>query len=138
MKMIYKLGDVMGSKYFHVEEANLSLAWAKVMIRLLERGCSDITPLVVSIGADDNGRPVEDGAIRTQLDELLRRSGSKLSGSTASTIFPRTLWNPKDDRNLLYNRYLGMWEYIKKCPPNRHGTYFQRLIATKLAKLEPA
>lgn len=48
--------------------------------------------------------------------------------TVASTIFPTSLWNPQSDRQQLYDRYRNIFGRVRKCPPNRNGVYFQRLI----------
>ena len=47
----------------------------------------------------------------------------------ARTIFPRGLWNPARAREELYRRYFRILPRIRKCPDNKYGVYFERMIA---------
>ena len=78
----------------------------------------------------DNGDPPEIPAIRSALDDELRAEGKGQSClKVANTIFPDSLWNRQRPRAELYQRYLGIVSRIRKYRLNRHGVYFQRLIA---------
>ena len=91
---------------------------------------NEIAPLVVVIEGLDNGDPPEIPAIRNALDDGLRAEGKGQScRQVASTIFPVSLWNLQRPRADLYQRYLGIVHRIRKHRGNRHGVYFQRLIA---------
>ena len=112
-----------------IESKNLSVAWAEAFLKLMESGCSEIKPLIVSIDGIHEGVPEEKDQIRRVLDEALARHRTSCN-TVANTIFPESLWNPARERALLYQRYLlHAWPRVKKCPANNRGTYFQRLIA---------
>lgn len=114
---------------FVVEENNLSRAWAKVMLKLLSRGVEEISPLVVTVNLPQ-GTPVETPAIRSIIDEELDKYPKLFPcHTTANTIFPSSLWVPSAGRQALYDRYRRVLPLLKKCPNNRLGIYFERLIA---------
>jgi hypothetical protein len=113
-----------------IADTNLSLAWARAFEALMQRGCSELSPLVVRIhGFKD--MPDEHFDIRQRLDETLKHHGKQLCRTVAGTIFPQSMWNPilSDDAEVLFRRYGHAWPGIRKCPQNRIGVYFQRLIA---------
>jgi thymidylate synthase len=113
-----------------VIEENISIAWAKAFLALMRSGCSEIVPLIVTVNANNGKGAEEDKLIRTALDNTLEQLGKSSSHTVANTIFPKSLWNPKSERALLYKRYMKhAWPRVKKCHANNRGTYFQRLIA---------
>jgi thymidylate synthase len=116
-----------------VQEKNVSLAWAKVMLRLLTKGMKEISPLIVNIDTPVNmdtpdGEPVETSIIRQMADEALEASGKPLCLTTANTIFPKSLWVPGAGRELLFSRYERALPRLRKVAQNRYGIYFERLI----------
>jgi len=112
-----------------VSETNLSLAWGRVFLKMLERGIKEISPVLVTIRGFPNGLPAEREDIRNALDKELQRPGTRLNCTrVASTIFPLSLWNPEVPRAHLYERYERIWAHIRRCPANYRGTYFQRLV----------
>jgi hypothetical protein len=55
-----------------IEDANLSWAWARVVMHIQEHAGKNIAPLLVSVsGFDADGAPHEDAALRRDLDVLL-------------------------------------------------------------------
>jgi thymidylate synthase len=112
-----------------IESNNLSVAWAEAFLTLMQPGCSELKPLIVSVDGINDSMVEESLPIRRVLDEAL--SSHRTSCNTvANTIFPESLWNPARERALLYQRYMvHTWPQVKKCPANNRGTYFQRLIA---------
>ena len=116
------------SRAYTIEEENLSVAWAKAFLALMDH--SELAPLTVVVHGFDNGIPKEVASIRCLLDNALRANQKPLSCDTvANTIFPISLWNPEADRQQLYERYERIAPRVLKQPGNRHGVYFQRLIA---------
>ena len=110
-----------------VEENNLSVAWAKVFLQVLQEG--EVSPVVVAIKDIGDEGPEEVSDIRSALDQLLEHDGKGLSCNTvANTIFP-SLWNPAANRQELYERYIRILPKLLKHPRNRYGLYFQRLIS---------
>ena len=113
-----------------IEERNLSVAWGKAFLRVLDAKGGEVSPLVVVINDLDNEEPPENPEIRRILDSALKEKREGLTcGEVANTIFPQSLWNPKMSRNCLYERYLNNVAYIRSFPGNQNGVYFQRLIS---------
>ncbi|MBJ3785624.1 thymidylate synthase [Devosia sediminis] len=115
-----------------IEADNLSLGWAKILLRIMEPGGHAISPLMFSLtGFDADGAPTETPQIRQELDEFLTAIGKKDVENVAFTIFPqRYLTLAGGDRHLLYRTYLEAFPRIKAFNParNSRGLYFQRLI----------
>ena len=110
-----------------VEEKNLSVAWAKVFLQVLQMG--EVSPVVVAIKDIGDEDPAEVPDIRSALDGLLEEDGKGLSCNTvANTIFP-SIWNPGAERQDLYDRYLRILPILRKDHRNKYGIYFQRLIS---------
>ena len=110
-----------------IVENNLSVAWAKAFIKVVETG--EIAPLTVVIRGFENGELAEVQTIRELMDEALGEDQQRLScHQVANTIFP-SMWNPQADRQELYQRYLKILPRVLKDRRNRYGVYFQRLIA---------
>jgi thymidylate synthase len=118
-------------KAFIIKEdnMNLSVAWAKTFLAALEPR-RDLVPLVVRIGAFNNGTVCEDAVIRKSLDQNLFKMGKQCCHTVANTIFPESLWNCKKDRSVLYERYKKSFPRLKAVESrNNLGLYFERLIA---------
>ena len=116
------------SRALTIEEDNLSVAWAKALLRVAEEG--EISPLTVVIRGFTDGEPTEVAPIRKLLDDALSADQKGLScHEVANTIFPISLWNPRADRQQLYDRYRRIMPRVLRDRRNRYGVYFQRLIA---------
>ena len=111
-----------------IEEDNLSVAWAKVLFSVVDEG--EISPLTVVIRDFSDGEPREVVPIRRFLDDALGADAKGLScNEVANTLFPNSLWNPKADRQQLYDRYRRIMPRVLRDRRNRYGVYFQRMIA---------
>lgn len=122
---------------------NLSDAWINALTLLATPGIVSFEPLVVTVeGFTPDSRPTETVGVRPLINRHLQdawRSSHNASrnktrppasvDTTASTIFPESLWQPGLPRAELYTRYLKILPWLRRCPPNRHGIYFERLIA---------
>ncbi len=115
-------------EHYLIKEENLSHAWAKAFLKLLSPGVSEIQPLIIIIDGFEGSLPMEDSNIREAVDVSLKRTGMATCHTVANTIFPKSLWNPHIDREVLYKRYLNILERLRKCPKNKYGLYFERLI----------
>lgn len=116
------------SSLYTARNSNLSLAWAEVFLKLMERGVNKLSPVVVTVGEfDATSLPVEHEAVRDALDTIIDQS----CRTVASTIFPNSLWLPaaQGDAQLLYDRYAKVWPRVAKHHSNRNGVYFRRLTA---------
>ncbi len=112
-----------------IHESNLSLAWAKAFLKVLNSGQSQVSPLIVKISDFPNQTIPEDPEIRRSLDDSLVRMQLQSVNRVANTIFPHSLWNPDLARGVLFDRYKRIWPRIKIDRLNRYGVYFHRLIA---------
>jgi len=116
-----------------IEELNLSHAWGRVLLHVLDNSKHRLAPLMVSITGFAEGLPVEDGEIRHTLDTLLAVRGNKYSSKvSALTIFPHDAWVRRGRQPV---REFSDW-YLQHFLPrlqardqrNRRGTYFERLV----------
>ena len=115
-----------------VEEDNLSVAWAKVFLTVLKS--NEVSPVVVTIRDIGDSGPEEIADIRNALDDVLEGDGKGLSCNTvANTIFP-SIWNPRADRQELYDRYNRILPKLRKDQRNKYGLYFQRLTSFGASK----
>lgn len=116
-----------------LNETNLSLAWARAFLRIIDNPGTKISPLVVSIsGFHEDGTPEEDAAVRAALDECLEEVGEQQVHTVANTIFSPSLYRlSKFDRHRLYQIYIETLPRYKALSihKNRRGLYFERLIA---------
>lgn len=115
-----------------IDEKNLSHAWAKAFLHIVDNPGKEISPLVVSITGFSHGIPNENQEIRQSLDKCLADLGDQEIHTVANTIFPDSLWkHSKNQRLELFKRYLKILPRIKAKEPNknRRGIYFERLIA---------
>lgn len=125
------------SNSYTTENSNLSIAWAEGLLQLMRPGVTELAPLIVTVTDIDGNDPAERVEVRRALDQALGPQRGSCS-TVANTIFPRSLWNPARDRSVLYERYIEhAWPRIRKCPANRRGTYFQRMIAFENGAAQP-
>jgi hypothetical protein len=114
-----------------VEEINLSRAWGKALIHIVDHSGHEITPLVISINKINASSPLEDLPVREVLDNALGIAGIAGVQTVANTIFPESLWRiARGDRQKLFTLYKNNLGRYKKLEPilNRRGLYFERLI----------
>lgn len=118
-----------------IDETNLSYAWAKAFLHIIDNPGKEISPLVVSITGFNDGEPQEYLDIRQSLDTCLAVNDEQTIDTVANTIFPNSLWRlSKYQRHELFERYLKNFlpraKAIKHCKQkNSRGLYFERLIA---------
>lgn len=120
----------------YLVEGDLSRAWARAFLAAMETGVDEISPLCVTVRGLDEGRPVEEPAIRQALDKALAAQGEFPCLTVANTIFPRSRWKPELGRERLFERYAKMLPTIKAADKrrNQNGTYFERMIAFGLER----
>ena len=115
-----------------IEEANLSRAWARAFMHIIDNPGREISPLLVTLTGFTNGVPQEEPAIREELDRCLFSKQKQKIHTVANTIFPSSIWKrSKGDRQKLFQKYLKIVPRLKRREPhkNRRGLYFERLIA---------
>lgn len=114
--------------------SNLSLAWAKALVKCHESPGGSLCPASVRFKVPENKNLLEVASIRTLADEALKDSSRYIDGQSvvetvAGTIFPELVWKrSRGDRDAFYDTYGKMLPHIMKKPANRRGIYFQRLI----------
>lgn len=122
----------MSNKLFAPTTNNLSIAWARTFLALMEHGTAELAPLVISVSDfDTSGIANENDAVRKRLDDELEKNGNYLVNSVANTIFPESMWNPSSKKSAddLFERYERNWPKIQRYRNNRRGVYFRRLTA---------
>lgn len=114
-----------------VDEPDISRAWAKAMLHVIDHAGSEITPLILSVtGFNENESIPETSGIRTALDALLLIKGERSVDDVAFTIFPQRLWRiAQADRSALFRYYKDAFPRYQAINPrdNRRGLYFERL-----------
>jgi hypothetical protein len=124
---------------YAVNESNLSIAWAKAFLHIIDNAGTEITPLILSVhGFGNDRRAQEDVSLRHALDELLALKEMQNVETVAYTIFPQRLWdmaqgNRKklfDTYRMVFPRYQAMNRKL-----NSRGLYFERL--TNFSKESP-
>jgi hypothetical protein len=113
-----------------VEEPDLSRAWAKAVLHVVEHTGLEISPLILSVTGFDDGVPAETQAVRSALDALLLAKGMRNVEDVAFTIFPQRLWQvAQGDRARLFKFYRDAFPRYQAMNPrdNRRGLYFERL-----------
>lgn len=115
-----------------IEASGLSIAWGHVLSELTAPGCTEISPLTLSItGFDDEGYPLENQNIRAALDHWLEITGKRGCENVAFTIFPERYYLlAQGNRAEFFEMYREAFQRIQKLNPqnNKKGSYFQRLI----------
>jgi hypothetical protein len=116
-----------------INEQNLSTAWARAVLHVIEHAGPDISPLVLSVtGFDEVGAARETPAVRHELDKLLLAKGMRDIEDVAFTIFPERLWKiARGDRQAFFKMYRDAFPRYQAMNPrdNRRGLYFERLVA---------
>lgn len=116
-----------------VDEPDLSKAWAKAVIHVIDHAGLEISPLVLSVtGFDNDGTPAENPTVRQALDNLLRAKGMRNVEDVAFTIFPLRLWQvAQGHRARLFDFYRKAFPRYQAMNPreNRRGLYFERLVS---------
>lgn len=116
-----------------VDEPDLSRAWAKAVLHVVEHTGPEISPLILSVtGFDDHGVPAETQAVRLALDALLLAKRMRNVEDVAFTIFPQRLWQvAQGDRARLFKFYRDAFPRYQAMNPrdNRRGLYFERMTS---------
>jgi hypothetical protein len=92
---------------FMIDDTNLSRAWARLLLRVLDCAGTEVAPLILSLsGFGRDGAVGEDPPVRQALDRLLKRKGKLVVDDVAFTIFPQRLWQmSRGDRARLFALY---------------------------------
>lgn len=115
-----------------INDNNLSRAWSRLLLGVLDGAGTEVSPLVLSVtGFDDMGVVPEDPAVRQAVDQLLERKGRLKVEDVAFTIFPQRVWEmSRRDRTHLFTLYRATfprWQAMNK-KANGRGLYFERMV----------
>ena len=115
-----------------IDDDNLSRAWSRIMLRILDGAGTEISPLVLSVtGFNEGGAATESLAVRQALDRLLLRKGRFDVEAVAFTIFPQRIWEiSRGDRTRLFRLYGETFPRFQAMNrrANGRGMYFERMI----------
>ncbi len=116
-----------------IDENDLSKAWARAVLYVVDHVGLEISPLVLSVtGFDAEGAPAESSLVREALDSLLLQKGLRNVEDVAFTIFPQPLWKiARGDRSLLFKLYIDAFPRYQAMNrrDNKRGLYFERLVS---------
>ena len=112
-----------------ITEQSLSRAWLRAIALADASPRKEVSTLIVNLENLASGEPVEDGPVRSRLDQALESNEDFSVATVANTIFPASLRKLGESRRGFFDRYLRVWPRINAIRQNRRGTYFQRLIA---------
>lgn len=115
-----------------INDNNLSRAWSRLLLGILDGAGTEVSPLVLSVtGFDNKGVVSEDPAVRRAVDQLLKHKGRLKVEDVAFTIFPQRLWEmSRGDRTRLFALYrttFPRWQAMNK-KANGRGLYFERMV----------
>lgn len=116
-----------------VDDTNLSRAWGRLLLHVLDGAGTEVAPLILSVsGFAEDGASAEDPAVRQSLDRLLKRKGRLVVEDVAFTIFPQRLWEmSRSDRARLFALYRATfprWQAMNR-KANGRGLYFERMVS---------
>lgn len=114
-----------------VDESDISRAWAKAVLHVIDHAGLEISPLILSVtGFGESGAIPETQTIRSTLDALHSARNMRSVDDVAFTIFPQRLWQvSQGDRAALFRYYKDAFPRYQAMNPrdNRRGLYFERL-----------
>jgi hypothetical protein len=115
-----------------IEDSNLSHAWARALLAIMDGSGKEISPLVLSVTEfSEDGAPAEDPVIRGTLDRLLAARGFIEVETVAFTIFPQEIWDAANGSRATFFRLAQeTFPRYRSMNPraNRWGLYWQRLM----------
>lgn len=116
-----------------VNEPNISLAWAKAVLQVVDHSGVKISPLILSVSGFNSSSEIQEvPEIRAELDSLLLSKDMLNVEDVAFTIFPQRLWQiAQGDRSALFRYYKDAFPRYQAINRrhNRRGLYFERLIS---------
>jgi hypothetical protein len=127
-----KSKNAIAKEPFMINDNNLSRAWSRVLLTILDGAGTEVSPLVMSVtGFDEKGMVPEDQTLRQALDQLLQRKDRLSVENVAFTIFPQRLWEmSRGDRSRLFTLYRATfprWQAMNR-KDNGRGLYFERMV----------
>jgi hypothetical protein len=114
-----------------INDSNLSRAWSRLLLGILNGAGTEISPLVLSVTGFEQGVISEELGVRQALDQLLERKKRLKVEDIAFTIFPQRVWElSRSDRARFFKLYRATfprWQAMNK-KANGRGLYFERLV----------
>jgi len=104
-----------------VDESDVSRAWAKAVLHVLDHPGPEISPLILSVsGFHEDGEVAETPAVRTALDALLVAKQMRSIEDVAFTVFPQRIWQvAQGDRTALFKYYRDAFPRYQAMNPPR-------------------
>ncbi|MFF2323342.1 thymidylate synthase [Agrobacterium sp. NPDC058088] len=112
---------------FSVNETNVSRAYAKILLRIINGPGTEVSPLMLSISEFEK----EDDNLVKSLDTLLKIEGRCVVEDVAYTIFPQRLWQmAQGNRAKLFSYYKMAFPAYQAMnrKANGRGLYFERMM----------
>lgn len=115
-----------------VNETNLSYAWARVFLCVMESPLSNPPPVTISLTGFGDGEPAEDHSVRDRLASLLNSHGKNSIDTSAMVVFPYRAWvrhcrpSCKDFSQWCLKRFVPRLKARDK--RNQRGLYFERMM----------
>jgi hypothetical protein len=115
-----------------IDDTNLSRAWGRLLLQVLDGAGTEVAPLILSLSGFEDGVAIEDPATRQALDRLLKRKQRLVVDDVAFTLFPQRLWEmSRGDRARLFELYRATfprWQAMNR-KANGRGLYFERMVS---------
>jgi hypothetical protein len=115
-----------------IDGRNISEAYAKLLLHILEHPGNEVAPLVLTVDGFEDGHAVpENQGVRMALDALLVSKGKLDVEDVAFTIFPQRLWTmAQGDRAKLFYYYRMAFPAYRAWNKKAigRGLYFERLM----------
>ena len=115
-----------------ISEANLSYAWARAFLSMLENPLNNPPPLTITLTGFENGEPTEDNGIRCELTSMLDFHEMNSVDVSALVVFPYKAWIRRGRPS---SKRFFKWCLEKYVPrlkardrKNRRGLYFERMM----------
>jgi hypothetical protein len=116
-----------------IDAQNLSIAWGRALLHAYDSTNNTRSPLLLCVSGFPKELPPEDAAIRSALDRALAQHKKNTVRVSGMVIFPYDMWlrrgrPPCDDYcTFCVARVLPRLKKLNRL--NRHGTYFERMMA---------
>lgn len=111
---------------------NLSAAWSRAFLHIIDHPGQEVSPLVVSItGFSEDRKPTEDSSVKDALNVVLKNLNAVDVDDAAYTIFPQRLWEmARGNRKTLFQFYKMAFPGYQSMNRslNGRGLYFERLV----------
>ena len=116
-----------------IDDTNLSRAWARLLLQVLDGAGTEVAPLILSLtGFGENGAAVRrPGRAPSPRSAAQAQRARLVVEDVAFTIFPQRLWEmSRGDRTRLFALYRATfprWQAMNR-KANGRGLYFERMV----------